>query len=252
MSVFVIAEAGSCHDGYYEKAVGLIDVAKDAGADAVKFQYWSDAKRLADRRNAAEYLPIYQQYQMPMNWLPRLKAESNRRGIEFMVTAYLPEDVDTIAPYVERFKVASFEAGDHNFVHEHLRHEKPILVSTGMSPTVSPVTSVQKLHCISSYPTPLDQANLGVLWSEEYIGYSDHTRCVYTGAFATCAGATVLEVHIKDWATARDNPDAETALDPAQFTEYVRLVRLAEKMLGDGHKHLMACEVEMSKYQVQS
>lgn len=248
----IIAEAGSCHDGVYEKAVGLIDVARDAGADVVKFQFWSDAKRLAERRNADKYLPIYEQYAMPASWLPRLHAETNRRGLEFMCTVYLPEDIPTVAPFVRRFKVASFEASDHTFVTAHLPFDKPILVSTGMSPQVVPLASVQKLHCVSAYPTPLDEANLGVLFGDDYVGFSDHTHCIYTGAFAVCAGASVIEVHIKDWATARDNPDAETALDPTMFAEYVRLVRLAERMLGDGHKHLMPCEVPMTRYQVNA
>lgn len=248
MPTFIIAEAGSCHDGVFEKAVGLIDVAKDAGADAVKFQWWSSAVRMAERRRAPAYLQTYADYQMPASWLPRLAAECDRRGIEFMCTAYLPEDVTTIAPYVRRFKVASFEAHEPNFVAVCRTYGKPVIVSTGMDAPIS--LDCTNLHCVSAYPTPLDEANLRVLWHGEHDGFSDHTACIYSGAFAVCSGAIMLEVHIKDWSTARDNPDAAAALDPKQFEEYVRLVRLAEKMLGDGTRREMPSEAAMAQYKV--
>lgn len=252
MKTFIIAEAGSCHDGLYEKAVGLVDVAKDAGADAVKFQFWSDAKRLADRRRADAYLPIYEQYKMPASWLRLLAGECDRRGIEFMCTTYLPEDIATVAPFVRRFKIASFEANDHRFIDAHLQYGKPLIISTGMDakPSFMFQAPVSLLHCVSAYPTPYDQANLAVL-RQQYDGFSDHTASIYTGAFAVCAGASILEVHIKDWATATDNPDAASALDPRKFGEYVWLTRLAEKMLGDGVKRQMPCEAAMAEYQVR-
>lgn len=252
---FIIAEAGSCHDGVYEKAVGLIDVARDAGADACKFQFWSSAERLADRRRAPKYLPIYQQYQMPASWLPRLSAECDRRKVEFMATTYLPEDIEVVAPHVRRFKIASFEANDTEFVRAHVPYGKSIILSTGMNPTAQvAVPGLRQLHCVSAYPTPLDQANLAAIrlegYGEAYAGFSDHTHCVYAGAFAVCAGAEIVEVHIKDWTTAKTNPDAETALDPVQLEEYIRLIRLAERMLGDGQKRLMPCEEPMAQYRV--
>jgi N-acetylneuraminate synthase len=203
MSVFVIGEAGSCHDGDFAKAVALIDVAKKAGADACKFQYWSDAARLAARRHAGEYLAVYERYAVPVAWLAKLKAECDARGIEFMCTVYLPEDIEIIAPWVKRFKIASFEAGDRDFFGAHLVHRKPIIVSVGMADgyTVNDFYHEEKalrsdrtvdiMHCTSSYPAPLHDANLKVLrWP--YTGFSDHTKYVLTGAFAVCAGATIL------------------------------------------------------------
>jgi sialic acid synthase SpsE len=250
MSVFIIAEAGSCHDGVYDRATDLIRAAKDTGADAVKFQYWSSAKRLAERRNAPTYLPIYEKYAMPYGWIPKLWNECEKVGLEFMCTAYLPEDIGIVASYVKRFKIASFEADDKAFIEAHRGYNLPIIISTGMGAT--PPYDTFQLHCVSAYPTPFDQANLALLYRGQHQGYSDHTCCVHTGGFATAAGAKILEVHFRNWTTARDNPDYMTALDPGQLTEYVRLVRLAEKMLGDGERRVQPAEAAMSAYKVRA
>jgi sialic acid synthase SpsE len=253
MKTFVIAEAGSCHDGIYEKAVDLINVARDAGADACKFQYWSDAGRLAQRRQAAKYLPIYAQYQMPRQWLSSLSIECHRRGLEFMCTTYLPEDIAVVEPYVRRFKIASFEAGDTEFIKEHFKYGKPTLVSTGMN-AAPPIGPIILLHCVSAYPTPIDEANLAAIrlegYGRAYEGFSDHTASVYAGAFAVCAGARIVETHIRLDSTSVTNPDAATALLPDAYTEYVHLIRTAERMLGDGQKRLMPCEADMAQYKV--
>jgi len=193
---FVIAEAGSTHDNQWGRAVELILEAKRAGADACKFQFWSDPVRLAQRRNAGDYLDVYRKYQVPAEWLPLLKAQCDHAGIEFMCTVYLPEDIPVIAPFVKRFKVASFEARDQAFLTAHEPYDKPIIVSTGMmggSPenyTLVMAGNYLTLHCVSAYPTPLDQANLGAIRGEEWgaVGYSDHTHYVGTGGLGVGGG----------------------------------------------------------------
>jgi len=81
MTPFIIAEAGSCHDGELDRALRLINVTKAAGAHAVKFQFWSDPYKLVERLHAPEALDIYRRYQMPVSWLPRLaEAAHNEIG----------------------------------------------------------------------------------------------------------------------------------------------------------------------------
>ena len=203
---------------------------------------------------------VYRKYQLPAECLPLLKAQCDHAGIEFLCTVYLSEDIPVIAPFVQRFKVASFEAGDVGFVEAHARYGKDILISTGMmgDPTVEyrrvldtlPAPArVQWLHCVSAYPCPLDQANIrGV---RTMSGYSDHTHHVRTGAYAVCAGARILEVHFRLADTDPANPDYGTALDPYELGLYVGYVREAEMMLGDGVKRPQACEAEMSRYRVR-
>src|SRR5690349_14238245 len=131
--VFIIAEAGSCHDGDIEKAYQLIKAAGEQGVDAVKFQYWSDPVALATRRNAPEYLDVYKRYQVPEVWLGWLALACQASGVEFMCTVYLPQDIKVVDAWVKRHKIASFEAGDDDFVNAVLACKKETIISTGMS-----------------------------------------------------------------------------------------------------------------------
>lgn len=254
MTTLVIAEAGSCHDGDIEKAYRLIRTAAECGADVCKFQYYSSAERLAERRNAPEYLPIYKRYQVPTVWLSWLHLACRAAGVEFMATVYLPEDIEVIAPWVSRFKVASFEAMDNEFIGRHGSYGKQVIVSTGMTDgeefmeIYGPgVEDLQILHCVSAYPTPLDQASLRCVVD----GYSDHTADIHTGGLAVAAGAEILEVHFRLFETSVDNPDRPASLNPSQLKEYVSFVRKAELMLGDGVKRPQEAEKPMMKYRVK-
>lgn len=117
--VCVIAEIGSCHGGRVDAMMEAIHVAKQAGADAIKYQWVSSPERLAARRHAEDYLAAYRTIAFHDGWLRELKVKCDEVGIEFMCTVYLPEDIPVIAPLVKRFKVASFEATDEEFLHAH-------------------------------------------------------------------------------------------------------------------------------------
>jgi len=264
---FLIAEMGSCHDGDIEKAMRLVHLAKTAGFDCVKGQFYSSAERLAERRNAPDYLPIYQKYQMPRDWLPILKDECDMVGIEWMVTTYLKEDIGVVAPFVQRFKIASFEAGDREFIEAHYPFcdGAQLIISTGMmgwGEFTDIAHSVKYLHgilhCVSAYPA--DSANLGALhemqqWLRGFpynlkIGYSDHTTDPDMGGWAVAAGAEIIEAHIRLDDTDRQNPDYDTALSPEYAVSYVRRARAAEKAMGDGIKRPQEVEEAMMGYLV--
>jgi sialic acid synthase SpsE len=244
---------GSCHDGDITRAFKLITAAKDAGCDAVKAQWWSSAERLAERRNAQKYLPVYQKYKVPDVWLSWLHLACVANGIEFMCTAYLPEDIQFVDLWVKRFKVASFEATDTTFLEAHKEYKKEIIVSTGMSGDWSKLMTwdYTLLHCVSAYPTPIDQANIGVMYGGWFHGYSDHTHNVLTGALAVAAGAKIIEVHFRLDDTDPENPDYTTALSPGQLKDYVYLIRQAEVMMGTGVKEPQPAESEMMRYRVK-
>lgn len=246
----VIGEIGSTHDGRIDRARKLIETIDAAGADVAKFQFWSSAKRLAARRNAPDYLAVYEKYAMPADWLPVLKAACDARKLEFMCTAYLPEDIEVVAQYVKRFKVASFEAADEDFVDAHRGYDREIIVSTGMG--ARPIAGCSNLHCVSAYPAPLVDANLAVLRTGRFAGFSDHTKRLHTGAYAVAAGARIVEVHVRDWGTSYDNPDYGTALDPSQLYAYVSFIREAEAAMGDGDKRQMPSEAAMARYRVKA
>jgi sialic acid synthase SpsE len=258
VKTLVIAECGSCHDRSLSKAFRLIAAAKDAGADVAKFQFWSDAGELAMRRRVPDlYRAIYERYQVPQHWLYFLEAACSQHGLEFMCTAYLPEDVRVVAPFVQRFKISSFEANDDAMVLAHAPYSQPLIISLGMNGNYwrFHCTTAQLLHCVSAYPAPVDAMNLRVLWSDPdgepmFHGLSDHSRHPLMGALAVAAGAQIIEAHIRLDDTDPKNPDYETAFSPKEFAGYVDNIRVAERAMGDGERQLQACELPMARFRV--
>jgi sialic acid synthase SpsE len=258
-TTFVIAEAASTHDGSLARAHDLIALAAKAGADAVKFQFWADADKLAKRRHVDDfYRAIYHRYRMPVEWLPALRASCAIHGVEFMCTTFLKEDIHLVEPFVKRFKVASFEAGDGQFLSWHNDFDKPVILSTGMMTAAEAAEAVGALewpqavlHCVSAYPCASAglsaiaalQAAVGVP-----VGFSDHTANVLTGALAVACGAEVVEVHFKAPDTDPDNPDCAPAVP--DLAACIANIRYAERMMGDGVKGPTAEEAEMMKYKV--
>jgi sialic acid synthase SpsE len=229
---FVIAEAGSCHDNKMQSAYRLIDAAKECDADACKFQFWSSSKALATRRGIPEAEPKYEAYRMYQSNLEMLKNHCDQVGIEFMVTVYIPEDIGTIAPLVRRFKVSAFESKWSGEFTPYAQYEKPIIASTNGGHSLHTLDKVKWLHCISNYPTEMEDLNLNKMRHDcEYSGLSDHTANVLTGAAAVAAGASIIEAHIKLEDTPADNPDFPHSLDHSEFEEYVRNIRTVERML---------------------
>lgn len=265
---FVIAEAAACHDGDLIKAHRLVNLAGAIGADACKFQWLSSPERLAERRHAPEYLTAYRLLAFPREWHDYLAAHCAERKLEYMCTTYLPEDVAVIASHVKRFKVSSFEATDHHFVALHAEWpDKPLIISAGMGADLRPSLAayfrgyqlardpVTVLHCVSAYPCPPEQLNLLALRQSPWelpspCGLSDHTRHPWTGALAVAAGAQVIEFHVRLDDTDPANADYAVARAPAEALEYVRNVRFAEAVLGDGIRRAMPAERAMLRYRV--
>jgi sialic acid synthase SpsE len=215
MSTYIIADIGANHDGQYARMLEAIDEAKHAGCSACKFQWVSDPVRMAKRRGQAYadgYAEVYAKYLVwPSKWHEELAAHCRRRGIDYMCTVFLPEDVSVVAPYVARFKVASFEAGDTAFLAAHSPYLKRVAVSTGMmsedeigqalnidawpdaynndgrrglAPSGKRIGGYRELridvlHCVSSYPTEAGSLQLSVLRTTR--DESDVERWTYAG-----------------------------------------------------------------------
>ena len=260
---FVVAEFGVTHDGQYAQAVRLIQAAAQAGADAAKGQFWSDSKRLADRRNAPELAERLEPYRMPENWLKPLMLIAAQAGIEFMCTVYIPEDIPTVAGLVQRMKIASLEAQDLAFVRAHRATGKQTLISTGCCDEAAlgrlqelkdqyfGQWDVRLLLCTSAYPAPLQDVNLRAIRTYDLDGFSDHTPSRLTGALAVAAGARIVEKHLRLEETNPANPDFPHSLPPEEFREYVAHIRSTEEALGDGRKRIQASEAAMQRYVVR-
>jgi sialic acid synthase SpsE len=257
--VYIIAEAGSCHEGDLGRAMRLIAAAGTAGADAVKFQYWSSPEAMRARRHVTQK-GAYERGSVKVDWLPTLQAYARQLSspLDFLCTAYLPQDIATVAPYVDAFKVSSFEATPA-FIALHTQYGKPVYVSTGLGKAPPrhlgysdyvlqqgrPQSNFRTmaLHCVSAYPCPPQDANLRVLLQHGgYAGYSDHTRNVLTGAVAVGAGARVLEVHFRLDDTPPTCPDYCVSLTPGELQQYITNARLAWTLLGTGVKRVMPSE----------
>lgn len=262
MKTMVIAEAGSCHLGDYRHAVLMVEAAVKAGADVVKFQWTSDPAALAYRRNLwREFAPsTYSGLAFPSAWHGWLADRCASAGVGYACTVYLAKDIEVVAPYVALFKVASFEALDRAFrdAHEPYLKGRPLIVSTGMMGAAEVralslrAPRPRLLHCVSSYPSPIDEVNLSVLRSEVYDGFSDHTADRLTGALAVVLGAAIVEVHFRLDSTPRSAPDYPHSHSPSSLTEYIANIRTAERMRGDGAKRPQPSEEPNLRYRVSA
>lgn len=239
MRTLIIAEPGMCWEKDLSKAYGLIDSAKAAGADCIKFQWTSNGRKMQQRRRVdPKYGAIYEAgVQYPPDWLELLKFYCDSAGIEFMCTTYLPEDIPVIESLVNRFKVSAYESQDEDFIRRHVRYDKEIIVS--INPSYLPLNrthrlkQIKLLHCQSIYPTPIEKLKLSRISEQDLDGYSDHSANVLAGAAAVACGAEIVEVHIKDAHTPIDNPDYGHSLFCSHlgFEAYVRNIRTVEAML---------------------
>ncbi|MFQ5412563.1 MAG: N-acetylneuraminate synthase family protein [Phycisphaerae bacterium] len=261
--VYMIAEAGVNHDGDAARAHALIDAAGSAGVDAVKFQLFSADRLVGKETPACAYQrehdttvihqhPMLKRLELPDGILPDLKRHAGDAGLDFLVTPFgLPEVIylaDEIR--VPALKIASSDLINEPLLIRAARSGLPIIISTGagiLEEIDRAVACVRKhgranrlilLHCVSSYPTRPEAARLRCIATLKHryqvpVGFSDHTREPTTGGFAVMAGAVILEKHLTlDRRNA--GPDHFFSLEPDSFADYVKAVRAAERMRGDG------------------
>lgn len=248
---YIIAEIGVNHDGSLARALTLTDLAADAGADAIKLQYFraelllSAASRLAAYQEAAgEHDPcaMLTRLQLDLDALNAVIQQAHRRNLHAIVTVFSLELVDEArALSWDAFKTASPDIVHRPLLDAIARDGRPMIVSTGASAMDEVQRAVEwlrpahdrlaLLQCVSSYPAPhACLEGIGALAHMTGLptGYSDHTDRVDTGARAVAAGACVLERHITD-DRRRTGPDHAASLEPNDFAEYVRLARSASR-----------------------
>lgn len=277
--VQVIAEAGSnWRAGSPERdmaqARALIDVAVEAGADAVKFQTYRPETVYVANAGGSDYLSkagvkddigkIFADLAMPYEMIPELAAYCRKQGIAFMSTPFSPDDFAAIDPHVIVHKVASYEISHPHLITLAARSGKPLVLSTGASIESDIAWAVDLFHaeggknlclmqCTAKYPAPISSLNLLTIpWLQRRFGVaaglSDHSRePALAPVMAVALGARVIEKHF-----TLDNrlpgPDHSFALLPDELTRLVREVRMAEQALGDGIKRVLPAEEELAAY----
>ena len=269
--VFIIAEAGVNHNGNIEIAKRLIDVASEAGADAVKFQTFKTENCITSYAPKANYQiqttgQSENQYEMVKKLELDIKSHRilmdycKQKNIMFLSTAFDLDSVDLLDELgLEIFKIPSGEITNLPYLRKIAKLNKKIILSTGMANLgeienainilVENGTKREKitvLHCNTEYPTPICDVNLKAMLTikEAFkvpVGYSDHTLGINIPLAAVTMGAEVIEKHIT-LDKNMDGPDHRASLEPHELKEMVVAIREIEKALGDGIKKTMKSE----------
>jgi sialic acid synthase SpsE len=258
---YVIAEAGANHDRDLDVARRLIDVAADAGCDAVKFQTYSGRALYSTKTPRFDYLgelgakPVHElldELALPRAWQPVLAQHAADRQIAFFSSPFDRDAVDALdALDVPALKIASFELVDLPLVRYAASTNRPLILSTGMATMgeiEEAVAAAQEsgtggvclLQCASLYPAPPETMNLRAIATMRRafgvpVGLSDHTLGTHIAPAAVALGANLVEKHFT-LDRSRSGPDHPFAAEPGELRELVASVRDVEAALGDGMK----------------
>ncbi len=273
---YIIAEAGLNHNGSLEIAKALIDVAAIAGADAVKFQKRTIEKLAVKSVLDAEddrfpkfgktYRQIREHLEFSLEEYRELKAYTQAKGLDFIVTAFDTDAVDFLEKLgVDVYKLASHSVTNLELLDYLASLRKPIVLSTGMAEleeldrAIGIIrrhdTPLVLLHCVSAYPTPLADCNLEIIHvlKERYrlpVGYSGHELGYLPTVLAVGMGAQVVERHFTLDKTMVGF-DHKMSLEPDELIAMVRDIRNVRKIRGTGHKQVSETEwITRRKYHV--
>lgn len=248
---FIIAEAGVNHGGNFETALKLVDAAKEAGADAVKFQLFSSQKLWGDNR--------IKHLELSRDQMQDIAAYCMGFGIEFMCTPFGVEELEFLAPLLHRIKIASGCLTKEPLLRAAENTHLPVIISTGMSVVEDIYVALNRLadsevtvlHCTSSYPCRLEDVNLNAMRTLKNdlgcpIGYSDHTDGITVAVAAVALGAAVIEKHLT-LDRRQVGPDHLASIEPLEFKFMCEAITDVETALGDGVKRVMDCEKSLRR-----
>jgi len=229
----IIAEVGLNHGGNLNKALEMTRVAKECGASIVKFQfYYTDV--LCVNRNCFDAYKLLDKIRMRPQWIPILADECKQQGVEFLCTAFCKYSIETIAPYVQRFKIASPEVANLEFVKHVASYGKPLILSNGkitleglekIFDVVSVPISI--LLCVSKYPAAIGEYDLTDIHKLKKhfkcpVGLSDHTQGLSLSIKAAEMGADIIERHFM---TDKSAVDVAVSLMPNEFLKLTDIIR---------------------------
>lgn len=274
MGVYIIAEAGVNHNGDVKLAKKLCLAAKNAGADAVKFQTWVTEKIITKNVRQAGYqsrntgnnqsqFDMLKALELTYDEFREIKEYCGQIGIQFTSTADEQDSLDFLVglgiPFI---KVGSGDIGNISYLRYIGSKKMPVILSTGMS-TLSDVEisvraledggakEISLLHCTTNYPCPYDNVNLKAMDTLRsvfgvQVGYSDHTIGIEVPVAAVARGAEIIEKHFT-LDRNMDGPDHLASTEPNEFKSMVDAIRNVEKGLGTGLKKPTNAEKEISK-----
>ncbi len=268
---YIIAEMSANHQGDIEQAFAIMAMAKKRGADAVKIQTYSADTMTIDcdlddfqiQRGLWEGYNLYQLYvaaQTPFAWHPALFAKAKELDITLLSTPFDETAVDLLEDlHAPAYKIASFEVIDLPLIEYVARTGKPLIISTGMATLdeiKAAVTTAKEagckelalLHCVSGYPTPVEQANLLTISTmqqqfDSLIGLSDHTLGTAAAVTSVALGARIIEKHVT-LDRAMGGVDADFSLEPKALQQLVQDCHSAFYALGTAGYEIKPAEQE--------
>ncbi len=263
--VFIIAEAGVNHNGSVKIAKELINVAREAGADAVKFQTGKADKCISRFAPKAEYqkkstgegesqLQMARKSELDKETHQELINDCRKKGIMFLSTPFDLESIDLLNDLgLKTLKIPSGEITNLPYLRKIGSLRKKIIMSTGMANleeikaaldiltgSGTPKENITVLHCNTEYPTPFEDVNLLAMLTikdafKVNVGYSDHTLGIEVPIAAVALGASVIEKHFT-LDRNMEGPDHKASLEPPELKAMVKAIRNIEKIFGDGIK----------------
>jgi len=263
--VFVIAEAGVNHNGSLELAKKLVDVAVEAGADAVKFQTFKAENLVSREAKKAKYqvknmgsdesqYEMLKRLELGFDEFVELKRYCDEKGIMFLSTPFDFESIKFLDSLgLEIFKIPSGEITNYPYLREIAKLKKRLILSTGMANLCEieqAIDVIEKfgmkrdniivLHANTEYPTPMEDVNLKAMLTikeafKVEVGYSDHTLGIEVPIAAVAMGAVVIEKHFT-LDRNMDGPDHRASLNPDELKAMIKAIRNIEVALGNGIK----------------
>lgn len=259
---FIIAEAGVNHNGKFEQAKKLVDIAVEADADAVKFQTFKSENLVSSDLENADYvkknigknltqLEMIKSLELKYEEFKELKDYCDKKGIIFLSTPHSFDAIDFLEDLVPAYKFGSGDITNTPALKHAAKKGKPMILGTGMS-TLNEVKfaidaiksegndQIIALHCTTDYPCPIKEGNLRAMITMQkeldcLVGYSDHTLGIITPIVATALGAVVIEKHF----TIDKNlpgPDHKASLEPDELKRMISKIRETEEILGSYEK----------------
>jgi N-acetylneuraminate synthase len=273
--LYFIADVGANHDGDLQRALNLIEIAKEAGADAAKFQNFAASKivskygfdnlggQLSHQKNwKKSVFEIYQDASISQDWTAKLKEKCDEVGIDYFTSPYDFDSIDHVDSYVDVYKIGSGDITWLEILAYIAKKNKPVMIATGaatltdvdraMTVLQAHTTDIVLMQCNTNYTMDADKykfVNLNVLklYAQRYpdaiLGLSDHTIGGATVAGAVALGARVFEKHFTD-DNARPGPDHPFAMNPTTWRQMVTDANTVYAAMGDGIKRIEPNETQ--------
>ena len=268
---FIIAEAGVNHNGDVNLGKKLIEVAREAGADAVKFQTFKAEEVVTENAEKADYqkastgaqesqYEMLKRLELSEEAHVELKRYADEQGIMFLSTPYDKESVDCLVRLgVSALKVSSADITNHPLLAHIAAKNLPVILSSGMSTlgevedAIEVITGIGNeqlilLHCNFNYPARMEDVNLRAMNTLKQafgfpVGYSDHTMSIEVSLSAVALGAVVIEKHFT-LDRSLPGPDHSASLEPAELKDMVTKIRNIEQALGSAVKYPAGEEIQ--------